>query len=68
MAPVLGLCALLAADAVLIAWAFRGTPTDPGEAAVSGVIDSWWVVLGDRVHRAEQPGGPWEPTGSPLDG
>ena len=41
---------------------------DPGEAAVSGVIDSWWVVLGDRVHRAEQPGGPWEPTGSPLDG
>ncbi len=30
MAPVLGLCALLAADAVLIGWAFRGAPaTDP---------------------------------------
>lgn len=29
MAPVLGLCALLAADAVLIGWAFRGTSVDP---------------------------------------
>src|SRR5512139_1583057 len=28
VAPVLGLVALLAVDAVLIAWAFRPTPTD----------------------------------------
>lgn len=41
---------------------------EAGEVAVSGVADSWWVVVGDRVHRAEQPGGPWDPTGSPLDG
>ena len=34
VAPVLGLCALLAADAVLIAWAFRGTPVeDPASAS-----------------------------------
>lgn len=37
MAPVLGLCALLAADAVLIGWAFRGAPVDdPSVAARPG--------------------------------
>ena len=40
----------------------------PGQVSVSGVADSWWVVVGERVHRAEQPGGPWEATESPLDG
>ena len=39
MAPVLGLCALLAADAVLIAWAFRGAPVDdPGPAATAAPL------------------------------
>jgi len=45
----------------------RGT-AKPGTVAVSGVADSWWVVVGDRVHRAEQPAGPWERTEAPLDG
>ena len=41
VAPVVGLCALLAADAVLIAWAFRGTPTDdPGPAATAPAVTS----------------------------
>ena len=45
----------------------RGT-AKPGTVAVSGVADSWWVVVGDRVHRAEQPAGPWERPEAPLDG
>lgn len=40
----------------------------PGQVAVSGIADSWWVVVGDRVHRAEQPAGPWGPTEAPLGG
>jgi len=41
VAPVVGLCALLAADAVLIAWAFRGAPTDdPGPAATAPAVTS----------------------------
>lgn len=41
MAPVLGLCALLAADAVLIGWAFRGTSSvDPAGAAGRTVMSS----------------------------
>lgn len=40
MAPVLGLCALLAADAVLIGWAFRGTSVDPAGATAGRSVSS----------------------------
>ena len=39
-----------------------------GQVSVSGAADAWWLVVGDRVHTAEQPDGPWTPTGSALTG
>ena len=40
----------------------------PGTVSVSGTGAGWWLVVGDRVHRAERAEGPWERTGAPLDG
>ncbi len=40
MAPVLGLCALLAADAVLISWAFRGPPAEDPALSTTRVATS----------------------------
>ena len=40
----------------------------PGAVSVSGSGEGWWLVVGDRVHRAEDAVGPWDRTGAPLAG
>ena len=39
-----------------------------GSVSVSGSDGGWWLVVGDRVHRAEDAGGPWSRTGGALEG
>lgn len=39
-----------------------------GSVSVSGSDGGWWLVVGDRVHRAEDAGGPWSRTGGSLEG
>lgn len=40
---------------------------EPGEVSVSGAAEGWWLVVGDRVHTADQPDGPWTRTESALE-
>lgn len=41
---------------------------EPGEVSVSGAAEGWWLVVGDQVHTAEGPDGPWTPAESALEG
>ena len=40
---------------------------EPGEVSVSGAAEGWWLVVGDQVHTAQGPDGPWTPAESALE-
>lgn len=57
MAPVLGLCALLAADAVLIGWAFRGAPVDDPSLSASRAVTSSSPSVAPSDGDSDEPSG-----------